>query len=678
MKKPALFFGFLFFHLLGLGQDNLLKGIDAIEKEEYDEAVSFFSREIEENPKSARAFYLRSYVYFFFQTDRNREALSDISKAIQFAGKKQKDLKAKYFRHRAEVYSFMKNPSAALTDFNEAIKLDKKNAAGFLQRGTFYLKHGKPDLALIDFEKARALEPFNEDAEIGIGRVYSETGFPERAEGFFNEVLRLNSESYSAYYYRSLNHIKRNNYESAIKDMLQCFLNNHNYYSDFMFVARLNYPFSIALVSEKIIEQPSVLTFYLIRSTLYERSYQYKEAISDYNTIIDMIEEEDVNTYLYYKGVCFYNLGAYDYSTKTFNTILEKDSTLAYPYGWRALNLILKNDYKSAERDLSLAIQKEPGMFWYYSYRADIRALHLNDTKGALNDYNMAYSFDKKSYSDLLKRGRLYKDVLDQPSKAEADFKIIIAGDSSEVEDYMKATALLYTGHQDSVKTILSKIVNTEERPSVLYESARAAMLFGDKKSALTLLEKCFEKGFYQFESIEQDSDFASLKMDPDFKKLLTKHKKFRDEIILSFEESEADKIDSSLKTASIPMISKGTGTYEVACKINGLPLNMIFDTGASDISISQTEVQFMLKHGYLSNSDFAGSQKYMDANGNITVGATIVFKTVDFGGVVLKNVKAAVVNNKNAPLLFGQSALSKYGKIVIDNENKIITIGVK
>lgn len=125
-------------------------------------------------------------------------------------------------------------------------------------------------------------------------------------------------------------------------------------------------------------------------------------------------------------------------------------------------------------------------------------------------------------------------------------------------------------------------------------------------------------------------------------------------------------------------MKSKGSGTYEVPCKINNLALNMIFDTGASDISISKTEVQFMLKNGYLKKNDFVGSQRYIDANGDVSVGATIIFRSVEFGGVVLKNVKATVVNNSNAPLLFGQSALSKYGKIIIDNEKKQITIGLK
>jgi len=125
-------------------------------------------------------------------------------------------------------------------------------------------------------------------------------------------------------------------------------------------------------------------------------------------------------------------------------------------------------------------------------------------------------------------------------------------------------------------------------------------------------------------------------------------------------------------------MLHKSSGTYEVACKINNLPLNFIFDTGASDISISQTEVQFMLKNNYLSKADKWGSQSFIDATGNVSVGIKLILRKVEIGDFVLKNVEASVVHNKNAPLLFGQSALGKYAKILLDNESKAIIISGK
>jgi len=105
------------------------------------------------------------------------------------------------------------------------------------------------------------------------------------------------------------------------------------------------------------------------------------------------------------------------------------------------------------------------------------------------------------------------------------------------------------------------------------------------------------------------------------------------------------------------------------------LPLSFVFDTGACDISISQTEVQFMLKNDYMKPGDILGKQEFSFANGDIEVGTKIILRKVEIGGLILHNVAASVIDNSKAPLLFGQSALSKYGKIVIDNDKKTITI---
>lgn len=64
-----------------------------------------------------------------------------------------------------------------------------------------------------------------------------------------------------------------------------------------------------------------------------------------------------------------------------------------------------------------------------------------------------------------------------------------------------------------------------------------------------------------------------------------------------------------------------------------------------------------------------------MDANGNVSVGTLINLKNVHFGGLNLNNVRASVVRNPKAPLLLGQSVLSRLGKIEIDNKKSLIRI---
>ncbi|WP_198405776.1 retropepsin-like aspartic protease [Chitinophaga caeni] len=115
-------------------------------------------------------------------------------------------------------------------------------------------------------------------------------------------------------------------------------------------------------------------------------------------------------------------------------------------------------------------------------------------------------------------------------------------------------------------------------------------------------------------------------------------------------------------------------GVYQVPVEVNGVPMHFIFDTGSSTISISSAEALFLYKQGSLEISDFMGVANFIDASGNISNGTLINLKTIKIGNRELSNVRASVVLNLKAPLLLGQSALEKFGKISIDNRNKEIT----
>jgi aspartyl protease family protein len=99
-----------------------------------------------------------------------------------------------------------------------------------------------------------------------------------------------------------------------------------------------------------------------------------------------------------------------------------------------------------------------------------------------------------------------------------------------------------------------------------------------------------------------------------------------------------------------------------------------IFDTGAGLISISVTEATSLYRQGKLTMDDIVGTADFTDANGDVSEGTVINLKEVKIGSKVLHDVKASVAGNLNAPLLIGQSALEKFGKISIDYQKNEIT----
>lgn len=119
--------------------------------------------------------------------------------------------------------------------------------------------------------------------------------------------------------------------------------------------------------------------------------------------------------------------------------------------------------------------------------------------------------------------------------------------------------------------------------------------------------------------------------------------------------------------------MEENSGVYLVPINVNGLDLKFIFDTGASSICISSAEAAVMVRQGKISQDDILGQEQFQDATGDISVGTVINLKTVEIGGIVLHNVEATVVDNIAAPLLLGQTALAKFGKISIDYNNLTI-----
>ena len=132
------------------------------------------------------------------------------------------------------------------------------------------------------------------------------------------------------------------------------------------------------------------------------------------------------------------------------------------------------------------------------------------------------------------------------------------------------------------------------------------------------------------------------------------------------------DHPDISNQKNAVPM-EKIDGVYQIPVEINGVSMHFIFDTGAGMISISETEALFLYKQGKLTEDDITGSAKFSDANGNISEGTLINLKEVKIGDRALKNIQASVAHNLKAPLLIGQSALEKFGNVMIDYEKKEI-----
>lgn len=114
-------------------------------------------------------------------------------------------------------------------------------------------------------------------------------------------------------------------------------------------------------------------------------------------------------------------------------------------------------------------------------------------------------------------------------------------------------------------------------------------------------------------------------------------------------------------------------GVYRIPCTVNGANMKMIFDTGASTVSISLATALFLYQNGYINDNDFKESGRSSTASGEIVDHMKINIRDIEIGGLHLNNVEGVVIESLNAPLLLGQTAIQKLGSITISGNKLVI-----
>ncbi len=124
-------------------------------------------------------------------------------------------------------------------------------------------------------------------------------------------------------------------------------------------------------------------------------------------------------------------------------------------------------------------------------------------------------------------------------------------------------------------------------------------------------------------------------------------------------------------------LLTKQNGIYTIPCSINGIKRSLVFDTGASTITISMQLAELLYRSGKLSDSDIKGYGRSQTASGHIVDNMGIILKDVEISGLHLKNVDAVVIEGQNVPLLLGLSAIQKLGKVTLQGNRLIINSSI-
>jgi clan AA aspartic protease (TIGR02281 family) len=678
MKKPLLLIlCFLAFTQFSYAQTYFDKALQSYEAEDYEKALILFNQELELNPKNYMAYYYNALIHK--NEDDMALALTSINLGLKYVPSKEKDWLSFCLQARGDIYLAIENYENALADFTSAIKNTPQNENRYLSRAETYIQMNDYVSAEQDCKQALKIDEGNERAWTNLGKIYLFDKKYDQAEKTLNTLIKLSPKYPLGYFYRSFVYLELDRKDEAISDIFEAYIlddTDKETRGYLLSMSEKNIPLALSKANTEIRNNPNKEQWYYIRAQLYEGKEDYKTAIEDYKKLLELTDVDFRASVKSLIASCYSELGEYASAIANFDESLAIDSTRAYDYGSRADAKRLTKDYKGALEDFTKAIELNPTEEWFYYRRGWVKDEFLKDTQGGLKDYNSAIEINKDYAYTYLHRGKLYEFKLKDLAKAKKDYETILTIDTLVANNgNVRHYALFHLNRNEEATSWMDSIVNKFPNNGNYYDASCLYSLMKKPKDAISNLKLAFENGYRDFFHLAADDDLDNVRDLPEFKSLVQEWKGKTEELNNIENKAKLANPVNKQETVTIPMKPKGSGIYEVSCKINELPLNFIFDTGASDISISTTEAQFMLKNGYLKPEDFVGKQSYMDANGDIEVGTKIIFRTVNFGGIVLKNISASVVDNKNAPLLFGQSALSKYGKILIDNKKNSLTL---
>ena len=645
---------------------NYSRGVEAINNNNAEEALDYLNKEINDHPDNGYAFAWIALVRNY--NEEFGRALTAANIAVKKIPSKDKEYKAFAYGTRAKVYLNLEDTIQALKDYSQAINVMPDDDRLYNQRAQVYYEQEKYDLADKDYQKMISLKAGDVMGYMGIGRNANAQKRYGDAIKQFDYVVKLDQNYSSAYSFRAESYIGLKKYNEAIDDVITALGidKDRKAFYELQELADSAFEQTVAKLKVQKIKEPNEQSWAYDLGVVYERAAKYNKAIAYYKESLE--KESNIITASRISS-CYDDLGDYDKALEYCDQAIALDSVKS-DYLYQKAN-IFDNAGRTQEAiktmsDYIANTPDEPAGYYQRGWFKD----HSGDIEGALEDYTMAITLQPNEAYAYLNRGVLYR-LKGENAKAESDFKQVVRLDSIPEEAECSFYAYYYLGQKDKAIEILNTILGKDKKGNC-YDAACLYSVMGEKVKALSYLRQSLEDGYRRFAHIKRDRDLINIRNTEEFKVLLKEfEEKHQQEIA-----ADADGDDSAyeLKVEEIPFTKEG-GVCKVKCAINGLPLHFIFDTGATDVSVSSVEATFMAKNDFLSSSDIIGKQNYQTADGNITEGTVINLKDVKLGSLHLNNIKASVVRNQAAPLLLGQSVLSKLGKIEIDNTKKVLRI---
>ncbi len=660
------------------GTDNYKyhKAVEILDKGgDPDKARKLANENIKENPG-----HIDSYLLIAGIDRREKDfasALRVVDQAMKNNTKKSGFSEAVLLWWKGIIYGELGDTRKAVETMQQVVKMAKKEKSEHLASmmenlAQFYYDLKEYDVSDKVYLEIKKLEESSLLPEIGLARNLIAREKYVDALAILDECVKYDRDYAEIYRFRMLAYEGMKEYKKMIDEMITLYEKSDD--ADYISIDcfKKDRKYALAVIREKIASEKDNGLWKAVLATFYKECHMYAEAIPLLSDLMDEYGFDE--TMLEERADCYEEMGMTELALADINKAMDLTDQRNYAYYYARRSEIYRyaGMYNEAIEDLDHYVERYPTNAYGYYARGWCQELS-GDSKGAMADYNEGIAVDEDYPYIYLMRGTLHMNDGDK-EKAMADFETVVAKDTIVREGSCRHYALYFLGKAEEAEEWMNKIIERDpDAPGAWYGMTCLYARMGRCDDAVAALQVTLEKGYRRFPHIEHDDDMDPIRDRDDFKSLIAQYKEILEAEIVKVARNVDD--EEGMVVSEIDMKKMYGGTYEIPCSVNGLSLKMIFDTGASDVTISSVEAGFMLKNGYLSDSDVKGKKHFMTASGDIHEGTILTLKEVKLGDAVLKNIEASVVHSQKAPLLLGQSVLEKFGTITIDNVNSKLLI---
>ncbi len=659
---------------------NINRAQECMEKDDYDSAREFINKELADNPKSAIAYDMLGYI--FLRDEAYGSALTAYTNARKHYPKKDKEGLVRCCYYLARTHLCLEDTVAAISTYKEALDYNSDDTDCLEELADVYFYTRQYPLAEELYVKLHKLNPGNAYPYYGLARnAYKQQQY-DKAKEYVDKAKLLDSKSTMPHILMMRIHRLENDYPSMLKEALNVLdmdPSDNEAYQGIFVASDSICEKVINMLIKKSFENSDNRDFWeYTLGCVYSYHKEYKKAISTFQPLVD--NNSELKTLALQHIIDTYaEIGNHSKAYTLCNQLLDEDTENAEYTLKRGDAKFYLGMLDGARQDYEAGMRLDTDYGYYCCYRLGWIAEIQGKYEEALQHYDKGIAIGEEYAYTYMMKGNLLKDYLNQPEMARECFLKCIELEKGSIDEEV-CRQYAYLGLGNSKKTVEitdSLIAAFPDVPGTYYDAACVYCRLGNKEKGLEYLTICLQKGYRDIAHIMQDNDVDLIRNTDEFKQLIEKYSKLY-EFNVDKKINTSDFSTDNLTMYEIPIVRQSSNTYLVKAAINDLKMDFILDTGCSDISLSSVESEFMLKNGYLKQSDLKGQTRYTNATGETHTAQEILVREIRMGELVLHNLRASIIPNQKAPLLLGQNVLTKFGKVEIDHKNKLLKIGVK